>query len=146
MLPIQSLQSGITLDDSTLKNLANEQKAEIQLKISERNAQFFEQEADKLDGWAEDLKVTLEREIKEMDRTIKEAKRAATLALTLEEKLAGQKQVKTLESQRNEKRRRLFDAQDEIDRKRGELIAEIEGKLKQEVFLSEIFKISWTLE
>ncbi|SEG21419.1 SNF2-related protein [Nitrosomonas ureae] len=146
MLPIQSLQSGITLDDSTLKNLANEQKAEIQLKISERNAQFFEQEADKLDGWAEDLKVTLEREIKEMDRTIKEAKRAATLALTLEEKLAGQKQVKTLESQRNEKRRRLFDAQDEIDRRRGELIAEIEGKLKQEVFLSEIFKISWTLE
>lgn len=145
MLPVQSLQSGITLDDSTLKNLANEQKAGIQLKISERNAQFFEQEADKLDGWAEDLKVTLEREIKEMDRTIKEAKRAATLASTLEEKLAGQKQVKTLESQRNEKRRRLFDAQDEIDRKRGELIAEIEGKLKQDVSLSVVFSIKWRL-
>ena len=57
--------------------------------ISERNARFFEAEADKLDGWADDLKVGLEREIKELDRQIKEARRAATTALTLEEKLAG---------------------------------------------------------
>jgi len=44
-----------------------------------------------LDEWADDLKVALEREIKDIDRQIKEAKRAATLALTLEEKLAGRK-------------------------------------------------------
>ena len=55
--------------------------------ISERNARFFEAEADKLDGWADDLKIGLEREIKELDRQIKEARRAATAALTLEEKL-----------------------------------------------------------
>lgn len=145
LLPVQSMEAGVILDDSTLKTLADHQRAEIQLKISERNAQFFEQEADKLDGWAEDLKVTLEREIKEMDRSIKEAKRAATLALTLEEKLAGQKQVKNLESQRNEKRRKLFDAQDEIDHKRGELIAEIEGKLKQSVSQETIFILKWSL-
>ena len=35
-------------------------------------------EAEKLDGWADDLKVGLEREIKEIDRQIKEARRAAT--------------------------------------------------------------------
>ena len=52
-----------------------------------------------------------EQEIAEgMDRQIKEAKRAATVALTLEEKLAVQKQIKVLEMQRNEKRRSLFDA------------------------------------
>lgn len=145
-LPIKTMQTGVSFDTATLESLTAEEQARIQRDISARNANFFEAEADKLEGWSEDLKVTLERDIKEMDRTIKEAKRAATLALTLEEKLAGQKQVKNLESQRNEKRRKLFDAQDEIDKKRGELIAEIEGKLKQEVFLSEIFKISWTLE
>ena len=48
-------------------------------------------EAMKLDGWADDLKVGLERELKELDRQIKEARRAATIALTLEEKLAGQR-------------------------------------------------------
>jgi hypothetical protein len=40
--------------------------------------------------------VGLEREIKEIDRQIREARRAATAALTLEEKLAGQKQIKPL--------------------------------------------------
>jgi ERCC4-related helicase len=70
----------------------------IQRSISERNARFFEAEADKLDGWADDLKVGLEREIKDIDRQIKEARRAATTALTLEEKLGGQKQIKSLEA------------------------------------------------
>src|SRR5207248_5106977 len=84
----------------------------IQRAISERNARYFEAEADKLDGWADDLKVGLEREIKEMDRQIKEARRNATTALTLEDKLAGQKQIKSLEALRNQKRRSLFDAQD----------------------------------
>jgi hypothetical protein len=51
-------------------------------------------------------------------------------ALTLEDKLAGQKQVKALEAQRNTKRRALFDAQDDIDAQRERLIAEMEGKLQ----------------
>lgn len=61
------------------------------------------------------------------------------------EKLAGQKQVKALESQRNTKRRALFDAQDEIDRRREQLIAEIEGKLQQRVSQTTLFSIRWTL-
>jgi adenine-specific DNA-methyltransferase len=65
---------------------------------------------------AEDLKVGLEREIKEIDRQIKEVRRATTGAVALEEKLAGQKQIKSLEAMRGTKRRSLFDAQDEIDR------------------------------
>lgn len=51
------------------------------------------------------------------------------------EKLAGQKQIKTLESQRNARRRALFDAQGDIDRRREQLIAEIEGKLHQKTVL-----------
>ncbi len=89
--------------------------------------------------------MALEREIKDMDWQIKEAKRAAMLALTLEEKLAGQKQVRALESQRNGKRRALFDAQDEIDRRREQLISEIEGKLNQQTSLIEVFTIRWRL-
>jgi len=117
----------------------------VQRGISERNAKFFEAEAEKLDGWADDLKVGLEREIKEIDRQIREARRAATAALTLEEKLAGQKAVRALEAQRNQKRRSLFDAQDQVDRQREELIADIEGKLAQVVTLEELFAVRWEL-
>jgi len=113
--------------------------------ISQRNATFFEAEANKLDGWADDLKAGLEREIKELDRQIKEARRAATAALTLEEKLEAQKRIKTIEAQRNTRRRALFDAQDDIDRRREQLIAEIEGKLEQKTTLVELFSIRWKI-
>ena len=118
---------------------------EIQGDVSERNANFFAAEADKLDGWADDQKVGLEREIKEMDRQIKEARRASTTALTLEEKLTGQKQIRALETMRNQKRRTLFDAQDEVDNQREKLIAQIEGKLEQNTTCHLLFTIRWTL-
>jgi hypothetical protein len=50
-----------------------------------------------------------------------------------------------MESQRNAKRRALFDAQDDIDRRREQLIAEIEGKLQQRVSQKMLFSIRWTL-
>ena len=122
--------------------VAGRQEA-IRRRISERNAAFFEEEAAKLDSWADDLKVALEREIKELDRQIKEARRAATAALTLEAKLEGQKLVRALEGQRNSRRRALFDAQDEIDHRREQLIAEIEGKLRQSNTSEALFWVQW---
>jgi hypothetical protein len=68
---------------STLTEALSAQQTDIRRNISERNARFFEAEADKLDGWSDDLKVGLERELKELDRQIKEARRAATAASTL---------------------------------------------------------------
>lgn len=131
--------------DQRLADEMMRREAAIRQAISERNARIFEAEADKLDHWADDLKVALEREIKDFDRQIKEAKRAATLALTLEEKLAGQKQIRTLEGQRNAKRKSLFEAQDEIDQRRGRLIADIEGKLTQKASLQTIVSFRWRL-
>lgn len=144
-LPGKTKQSSLCSPANDLQTITQRRQTEIQREISERNARFFGIETEKLDSWAEDLKVGLEREIKEIDRQIKEARRAATAALTLEEKLAGQKQIKALESQRNAKRRSLFDAQDEIDRRRGQLIAEIEGKLQQQISRTHLFSVRWSV-
>jgi adenine-specific DNA-methyltransferase len=133
------------IPDTRLTEQTERRKVDIQRTISERNAKFFEAEAEKLDNWADDLKVALEREIKEIDKEIREIKRTATIALSLEEKLAGQKQIRALEGTRNGKRKALFEAQDEIDRKRDELIGEIEGKLIQALNSKEIFSIRWRL-
>ncbi|WP_404791220.1 SNF2-related protein [Altericista sp. CCNU0014] len=140
---IRNLTEAISL--SSLDVITQQRIRAIQQEIAEHNANFFEMEAKKLDGWADDRKVVLERDIKEFDRQIKEAKRAATAALTLEAKLEGQKQVKELEKQRNQKRRSLFEAQDEVDRQRDELIALIEGKLEQKSELKGLFTIRWSL-
>ncbi len=128
-----------------LNTRTRERQAVIQKTVSERNARFFEAEAEKLDGWADDIKLGLEREIKELDRQIKEARRSATGSIALEEKLAKQKEIKALESQRKQKRMSLFEAQDKIDEQRDELIANIEGKLNQKTDLQQVFCIRWTL-
>ena len=133
------------LPDDQLTALIGKRKAETQRNISERNARFFEAETDKLEGWADDLKLGLERELKDLDRQIKEARRTAVVALTLEEKLAGQKQIKALEAQRSQRRRSLFDAQDQVDKQREGLIANIEGKLTQKNSLQQLFTIRWRI-
>ncbi|HWB02796.1 MAG TPA: SNF2-related protein [Verrucomicrobiales bacterium] len=123
------------------------QRAEILEKFSERSARYFESETDKLDGWAEDLKVGLEREIKEIDRMIKEARKAAAAAPSLEAKLNGQKTVKELEARRATRRRALFDEQDRIDTERDRLIKTTEGRLKTSLKnLVSLFSIRWTLK
>ena len=143
--PLPQAGEGLGERVATLEVITQQRQAAIQRGISERNARFFEAEADKLDGWADDLKVGLEREIKEIDRQIKEARRAATTALTLEEKLAGQKLIKSLEVQRNLKRRSLFDAQDQVDQQREGLIAVIEGKMNQRTRAEQLFSIRWSI-
>ena len=147
-LPAKSGASWSSADEieSDAQQQLNKAQATIQGEISERNAAFFSTEADKLDGWADDLKVGLEREIKEVDRLIKEARRAATTALSLEQKLDMQKKIKALEATRNTKRRNLFDAQDEIEKQRADLIAKIEGKLEQRVEVSKLFSIRWRVQ
>ena len=40
----------------------------------------------------------------------------------------------------------LFDAQDKVDKQREDLIANIEGKLAQQIISSQLFTIRWSLE
>lgn len=129
----------------TLATMAAQRQAHIRQTISERNASFFDLEVTKLEGWADDLRVGLEREIKEFDRQLRETRRTAATATTLEAKLASQRQIKSLESQRAQKRRSLFDAQDDVDRQRDELISSIEKKLKQQLALDCVFTLRWRL-
>lgn len=112
---------------------------------NERNLRYFEQEVEKLDGWVDDLKHGLEQEIKEIDKAIKEARRAAAVAPTLEEKLKFQKQQRDQEAKRTKLRRELYERQDEVEAKRNELIAGLEGKLGQNARESQLFVVAWEL-
>lgn len=113
--------------------------------INQRNLGYFEQEVQKLDAWADDLKLGIEQEIKEIDRQIKEVRRTAASAPTLEEKLSWQKKQRELESTRTKLRRELFYKQDEIEAQRNEIISQLEGQLKQQVNEQPLFCIQWEL-
>jgi superfamily II DNA or RNA helicase len=132
--------------ETVLRSAVQRRRADVEMATSERNAKFFDEESSKLEGWADDMKLALERELKELDKKIKEARRGSSSAATLEERLTVQREIRSLESARNEKRKRLFDAQDEVDRKRGELIEAVEAKLQQESKFEDLFTIRWSLK
>ena len=125
---IEGAISGSILDLSSIRQTEVQSRLK---QVDERNGQFFDEEVLKLDRWSDDLKQGLEREIKELDRQMREARRASVLAASLKDKLEAQKTLRSLEGERNRKRRELFDAQDEIDGRRDGLIKRIEGQLHQ---------------
>lgn len=140
----QEVNAPPVVNDAVQRDLA-ERKSRLADAINTRNLKYFEQEVQKLDAWADDLKVGLEHEIKEIDRQIKEVRRTATVAPTLEEKLHWQKQQRELEQKRNKLRRELFDRQDEVEERRNTLISELEAQLEQRVEERTLFAIEWEL-
>ncbi len=65
--------------------------------------------------------------------------------LPYEVKTLIQKALKSLEAERNRKRRELFDAQDAIDAQRDEIIKRIEGQLRQKHTIQTVFQFRWRL-
>ena len=132
--------------ETALEGILASERNLVEKSVNDRNLSFFEQEVNKLDAWADDLKEGLEASIKELDKHIKEVRREAKIAVTLEEKLALQKQQKNLESQRNKSRRELFDKQDEVDERREEMIESLEGKLNKKTTVETLFTVQWSVK
>jgi ERCC4-related helicase len=121
------------------------QKQEILEENMQRNAEFFDEEYEKLDNWADDMKLSLEKEIKDLDSEIKLKKSEAKKLLDLQKKVKEQRVIKELEKKRSEKRKHLFEAQDQIDSKKDILLTEIEQRLKQQTEDEVLFTIKWQL-
>jgi chromosome segregation ATPase len=138
-------QSGFNAPDATLLADVEARKNVLLREIDQRNLGYFEQEVQKLDAWADDLKLGLEQEIKEIDREIKEVRRTAATSPTLEEKLSWQKKQRELEGKRNKLRRELFDRQDEVETQRNALIEQLEKQLEQQVEECMLFTVEWVL-
>ena len=126
-----------------LEDIALQQRAEILQINAERNGGFFDTEMEKLDKWADDVKSSIEIALKELDREIKTRKTEAKKILNLEEKVKAQRQIKEMEKKQNELRQNLYQAQDEVDVRKENLINEIEARMSQKIETDELFTIKW---
>ena len=125
---------------------AARRQAELLDTLMAKNSQWFDAEVNKLYRWSEDVKLSLETEIKDLDKEIRELRRASVLAQSLQDKLTFQKEIRELERRRTGKRRDLFNAQDAIDAKREDLIGKVEEKLKQTSSVQPLFTIRWRVQ
>ena len=127
----------------TLKNSAEGRKKQILDTLSKENNDYYDQEMDKLDQWADDLKNDLMRELEFLEREIRALRREAREAMILEKKLELGRQQKEKEDLRKKKRARLFDEQDEISNKKDQILDELQQRLHNNVEETELFTIGW---
>lgn len=129
-----------------LKENIETEKKSICNHISERNGLFFDAEIEKLDSWAEDRRNSLKAILEEVDAKLREAKKEARMAPNLPAKLELQKQLRQLESRRNEAWKEYDEASNEVDNKKDTLLDEISKRLEQRIETEELFTIRWVLK
>ena len=138
----------IIITDDEKKKLDGIEQGTISLmsaRSAERNSRFFDDEVDKLDKWADDMKKALELDLKKLDIVIKTDKTNAKKIVELEEKIKVQRHIKDMEKKRNEMRKNLFDAQDEVDDRKEKLMQRVEAQLKQKTKVEPLFTIRWEI-
>lgn len=132
-------------ESTKLDELEQQTISIISGQIAERNSEFFDAEVDKLDNWSDDVKKALELDLRKLDIDIKTAKTNAKKIFNLDEKLKAQREIKDAEKKRNEMRRKLYEAQDEVEDKKEKLLEGIEAQLKQKSQIETLFTISWKI-
>ncbi|MFH1233374.1 MAG: SNF2-related protein [Patescibacteria group bacterium] len=128
-----------------LEELEQRTVSVISGQIMERNGEFFDAEVDKLENWSDDVKKALELDLRKLDIDIKTSKTNAKKIINLDDKLKAQREIKDSEKKRNEMRKKLYEAQDDVELKKEKLLETIEAQLKQRSKLETLFTISWKI-
>jgi ERCC4-related helicase len=110
------------------------------------NDQYFQRERDKLDQWAEDQIKSAEQLLADTKVKIRDAKRRARTAVTVDEQAKLQAEVRDLERQQRRQRQQIFDVEDEIETKRDALIEALQKRLNQSSRVIPLFRIRWRIQ
>lgn len=129
----------------SFKQIYNNHEAEIIGENAKRNSTFFDDEVDKLEKWAEDVRNSLKFELKELEKEIKGRKTEARKLINLEQKVREQRIIKELEKRLAEKRMKLYESEDEIDNRKERMLDDYEKRLKQQIARKTLFTIKWRI-
>lgn len=134
---------------STLdKQLATTAKRQLDARLSkalDENNEYFKRERLKLEAWAADMLLAAEQELEDVKVQIKQAKKEARLAETMEEQKRAEVDVQKLNRLQRRKRQELFDTEDQIEDRRDEMIQALENQMHQESTTQRLFKIRWQI-
>ena len=121
-------------------NIVAENKS---IESEQNNMKYFQQEEERLEGWAKDMVQRLEIELKNIKDLIREKERQSRHATTMEEKYNLNKELQELNAKKSKMRRNLEDNEDAVYEKRNALIDEIKSRMVKDTKLEEIYTIAW---
>ena len=113
--------------------------------IGKRDGSWFDVEMDKLDRWADDRRVSLKAELDDLEQKIKEKRRLARQAANIPDKLERQRELRKLESQRDDAWRTYDQASRDVERKKDDLLDDMGNRMKQRTEEERLFVVRWRL-
>jgi SNF2 family DNA or RNA helicase len=134
----------LTLPDPVKQTVEKERKAVLD-EMAARQSAWFDDEMEKLDNWAEDKRAGLKADLKELDEQIKALKKEIRQTGNLPDKLALQRQARTLETKRDEAWRAYDAAAKDIEVQKDGLLDQVEERLGQSVSDEELFAIRFEI-
>ena len=150
---IWSIPSSVELTDTIfpekvvaqLEQIKNSQINELTEQTKKEALNLFDEQVDKLDTWAEDMKLGLEREIQDLNRTIRLMKSEARRADSIEARLAAQREIKASEALLKRKRADLFAEHDRIEEQKDQLTDNLEKLLSLRSEKQNLFTLRWKM-
>ena len=112
-------------------------------RLLEQNSKHFSEAREKLEKWADDMVLSAEKALADINEQIKALRRQSRQALTLEEQHQIQEKIQKLERDKRRKRQEIFKVEDEIMEKRDRLIDQLEKRLSQKTTAETLFTIKW---
>jgi F0F1-type ATP synthase membrane subunit b/b' len=130
---------------TTFEPKAGARVTDIKDRAVARNANYYDEESEKLDLWAEDKQTSFKSELKEYDDEIKALKKQARNAANLPEKLELEKKRRNLEKKREDAWKQFDSASKQINEQKDALIDELGKRLQQQTELTNLFKVKWKI-
>lgn len=143
--PAQEVAPDSEPDDEQLMTILASIAEGHLMDAAKRNEQFFEEESDKLDRWAQDQRESMDLELKKLDSEIRDAKKALRGLPSLAEKAKAKRHIKAMETRRDERMMAFHEARKQINEKEDELLDEVEQKLDLKQRRERLFTIQWRL-
>jgi adenine-specific DNA-methyltransferase len=141
LFQLPALGFSTSLTPPTFEEMFTSQSASIISEVESRAGSLYENEVEKLDAWSDDLKLRLEKELKSLDKEIRDHRKKAATAPSLAEKLQIQQTIRALEKQRSQKRTALFEEEDRIDAERDSMIEKCSNSVHPQSSLTPLFQV-----
>lgn len=131
------------IDDSRLKAEMDHKQDIVSEHIAIRDKEFINDESAKIERWAEDQTFTLEEELRNVKKQIKECEHEFRNESDNKRRLELQSEIMSLQRTLRQKRNDLFTVEDEIMARRKALIEEINNSLNKSAKEEYLFTIAW---
>lgn len=111
----------------------------------ELNDEFFKKERDKLEQWAEDSLLAIEKMLEDVKLKISSLKRDSRKASDIQTEKQLQEEIQKAEKEKRRMRQQVFDVEDEIADKRDAMIDSLEQRLHRSSQAENLFVVRWQL-